>query len=253
LKIPIFCLVLLLFIQFSAGAQDHDNAGSASADDLLNDVVARLPSDPLEITGELTVRRRKGVVKQKLGFSMNLDLGSVPSKAIYRITDGSGARYGKLEVRRTAGGAASYIYFNGEDTEPGSLPELSTRILASDVSWADLTLSFLWWRGGRRMGDEEVIGRKCHIVEVDAPDSDRGSYSRVRLWIDVKHRMLLRAQAFHGEKPARTLWVRSLRKINDRWMIKDMEIQEPGSSTRTKLTVHDLKETGTGESADAGS
>ena len=38
----------------------------------------------------------------------------------------------------------------------------------------------------------------------------------------------------------RRMWVSSVGKIGDRWMIRDMEIERPGRGQRTKLHVEQL-------------
>jgi hypothetical protein len=64
----------------------------------------------------------------------------------------------------------------------------------------------------------------------------------VRLWIEEKIRVLLQAEGYDAQGEAvRRLWVQSCKKINDRWMIKDMEIQQYPEIHRTRLTVRDVK------------
>ena len=109
-----------------------------------------------------------------------------------------------------------------------------------------LTLSFRWWPGGRVTGEEDIRGRPCHVVEVPAPAGPPGQYAAVRLWIDGQLHMLLQAEGLDaGGKQVRILWVKSFKKINDRWMLKDLEIQS-SPLHRTKLVVREVNGERTG-------
>jgi len=58
------------------------------------------------------------------------------------------------------------------------------------------------------------------------------------MWIDANLYMLLQAEGYDETGDAiRRLWVRSFKKINDRWMIKEMEIQAEPAYHRTKLRI----------------
>jgi hypothetical protein len=105
----------------------------------------------------------------------------------------------------------------------------------------DLSLSFLWWRGGLVVGVEQVRGRPAIVVDVAPPvDQAPDPYARVRLWIDEQARILLQAEGYGADgKAVRTLWVKSFKKIDDRWMVKDLEIQQYPAVHRTKLRVND--------------
>jgi hypothetical protein len=64
----------------------------------------------------------------------------------------------------------------------------------------------------------------------------------MRLWIDRKRGFLRQAEQLdEAGKVVRSMWVSSVGKVNDRWMIRNMEIQRPGTGLRTKLHVDDLE------------
>jgi hypothetical protein len=53
--------------------------------------------------------------------------------------------------------------------------------------------------------------------------------------------MLLQAEALDpGGKAVRRLWVRSVKKINERWIIKDLEVEGFPAEHRTRLDVRDV-------------
>jgi hypothetical protein len=219
------------------------------AQELLDDVVARLPREALTVSGELIVRRRKGVELRRLGFEMYLNWGVRPSIARYTIRDAFGGDLERLTVERDARGLPTFRYAAGSPLAPAETPPLFDTVQQSDISWMDLALSFLWWPDGELVGRDEVKGRRCFVVRVPAPASVRGgvagasasSYDAVRLWIDEEMRMLLQAEGLDTDGSAvRRLWVRSFKKIDDRWMIKDMEVESYPVASRTKLHVSDV-------------
>ena len=123
--------------------------------------------------------------------------------------------------------------------------DISVGIQETDVSWMDLSLDFLWWRNARHAGKEALRGRNCYIIEVDAPAGTASRYTRVRLWIDDVLFMLMQARAYSSDgEVIRELWVKSFKKIGDKWMIKDIEIQSYPSVHRTKLAVDDFSVAG---------
>lgn len=91
------------------------------------------------------------------------------------------------------------------------------------------------------MGEEEVRGRPCNIIEVSAPDGKNTGYSKAKLWIDKEIMMLLQAEGYGMDGDLkRKLWIESFKKIDDRWMVKDMEVQSYPSVHRTKLRVNEV-------------
>jgi hypothetical protein len=219
-----------------------------TAAELLADVVARLPRQPLQVSGEIIVRRRHGIVERSFKFDMRLRWGSDPAEARYTIRDAFGSSLEEMTVRRLAGGQPIFDHAVGNPLAPDPMPGLYGAIQGTDISWTDLSLSFLWWQGGSVVATNEVRGRRCYVVEVSAPPLAAGeaqppageapAYRSARLWIDEEIRMLLQAEGLNDSgRTIRRLWVKSIRKVNDTWMIKDLEVEEVGSGHRTKLVI----------------
>ena len=250
-----------------------------SADQLLRDVVAGLPMDPIHVSGELLVRKRRGVPVASFGFELDADWGATPPQASYRIRDTFGHTLERLTITHSRDTA--YQYAAGDPLQPAELPNLSGSIQGTDLSWIDLTLAYLWWPGGKIVGEESIRSFDCYIVDIPAPEdgsqrsevrgqkpqstphsplptvhsplptvhsppstphSPQSTYSRVRLWIGKKAHMMLQAEGYDADDEiVRRLWVRSCKKVDDRWIIKDMEIQRYPVIHRTKLRVNEVK------------
>ncbi len=198
--------------------------------------------------GSLTTRKTKGVVVSNLNFDLLADWGNRPARVRYTLRDAFGSTLEQLTMTRDSSNKAGFAYARGCPLKPAPCPSLFDAIQGTDVSWVDLTLAFLWWPGGKLAGEEKIRGHLCDIVELPAPadrtdGADEGSpYSRVRLWIDRKHCMLLQAEGYdRGGQALRRLWAKGFKKINGRWMIKEMEIQSYPVRHRTKLRIHDVR------------
>jgi hypothetical protein len=240
-EVKIFLAILILV----AGggvlvAQSADEAPSVKQ--ILDLAIARLPSDRVEVSGYLTVRKLRGVMVKELGYEMIAEWGATPSKVSYVIKDVFGGILERMEMTRDSPGVAKFEYKSGDSETNSPIPDMSAGIQGSDMSWTDLTLSFLWWTNGVVSGREDIRGRSCFVMDVQAPEGEKGQYSKVRLWIDDKLFMLMQAEGYDAKKgKIRTLWVKSFKKVDERWMLKDMEIQSYPSVHRTKLSVDDFK------------
>jgi len=220
--------------QTNVEGEDH----VPSPDQLLDDVVTGLPLDSLIITGSLVVRKQRGVVIGDYLFEMLVEWGGRPPWARYVIKDDDGRILEQLKVIHSSGSVSDIEYSRGEPSRSAQLTNLTQLIQNTDISWMDLTLSFLWWRGGKITGEEEIKGFDCYIVDVPRPSGVECEYAYVRLWIEKKIRVLLQAEGYDSEGDIiRRLWIKSCKKIDDRWMIKDMEIQGNPAEHRTKLRV----------------
>ena len=249
------CLALTVACQVLGEDAAHDDPGEDDQpppQQILRDVVDRLPLDRLIINGDITVRKRRGSVLNKLLFDALLDLGGSPPLTRYTLQDAFGSELEQLTMVHHPNGAPDLIYTAGHPPVTADAPGLADAVQGTDIRWMDLNLSFLWWPSPTLVGAEEVRGRPCYVIDVtnpgiagaDSPQPENrqaSSCTRARLWIDRKLRMLLQAEMFDEDsKPMRRLWVKSLKKIDKRWMIKEMEVQGTSAVRRTRLTVKDV-------------
>jgi hypothetical protein len=251
-------LAMWLAVAVAAGVAESAPAVEPAADDavarqLLADVVAQLPREALTLSGQINVTRRGGMEVKRLLFAMHLDMRSNPSLARYTIRDAIGSDIEELTVLREPGKPPRYEYRAGNPLRSAPLPNLGAAIQQTDISWTDLTLQFLWWERVKRIGRDVVKGRGCHVVDVAAPvrgaagsELETGQVPwRVRIWIDEQVPMMLRAEAYDaGDRLVRALWVKSFKRIRNRWMIKEMEVQSEPMKHRTHFIVDNLIEGG---------
>jgi len=213
------------------------------ADSILAGVIGALPDIPLLVNAELQSKTKDGKLERRFQVEMLLDWQMDPPGARYTLRDHFGASLSHLALSWPAGGPAEYRFFSGNPLQAAPLPNLADPIAGSDIAWMDLSLAFLWWPGGITRGEEEVKGRMCYVMDIPAPTNDFSGCSGVRVWIDPRISILLRAEAYGmADQKLRRMEVKSFRKINDRWFIKDIEVQSYPSRHKTLLRVRDVQD-----------
>jgi hypothetical protein len=229
----------------SAGAASADiPAGAApaavpEADALLDQVVARLPTEPLQIGGELRSDPRGGKPGRRCQVQLRLEYGANPPFARYTIMDAFGEDLEQITLFRPRQAAVSWHYARGYPLKDAPLPDPRLPVQGTDLTWSDLSLSFLWWRNARLTGLESVLDRECYEIEAPAPAGEPAPYAAVRMWIDRKYLMLVRAEGLDpAGRPIRRIAVKSIKKIDEEWMVKDLEITSLPEKTRTILQIN---------------
>lgn len=204
-------------------------------DELMANLLARLPSKPITLTGELITTPENGD-KSKLNVIIQL---RYPEAATYTICDTFGRTLEQLTVKRDKG-LTSYRYLVGDPLSSTSAPPQEARIQGTALCWMDLTLGFLWWNGGKIIGRVEARGQPCYLLDRRAPPEDPTPYARVQLWVDTRISMLIQADGYDKfENLFRRLSIKSFKKINHEWMVKDLEVEDLAHHTTTLLRIRD--------------
>jgi hypothetical protein len=104
--------------------------------------------------------------------------------------------------------------------------KLTEKIRRTGVTYEDLALKFLYWPGGRVLGDETVHARSCWKLQLVAPSRD-SQYANVFLWVDKKSGALMRMEGYDSNgRLAKRFEVVSTQKIDNRWFLKQMRVEE---------------------------
>ncbi|HEY8241421.1 MAG TPA: outer membrane lipoprotein-sorting protein [Kiritimatiellia bacterium] len=236
---------MLLLCLFSAAPAlaGHEGSSLPPAQELLDGCIATLPDIPLLIQGQLQSKNSDGDIEEKINVEMLLDWQAQPPTARYTLRDAFGAALEHLAVTWNPGAGPEYRYFVGDPLAATAVPELSAPVRGTDISWMDLSLSFLWWPDGTTVGAEEVRSRACYVVDAPAPGGVFAGCKGARLWIDPQIHILLRADAYGTDgNVMRRMEVKSFKKINGRWVIQNIEIESYPSRHRTVLRVRDVQD-----------
>jgi hypothetical protein len=120
--------------------------------------------------------------------------------------------------------------------------KLKEKVRGTGITYEDLTLEFLYWPNARVLGDETVRTRSCWKLQVVA-DSKDSQYWNVVIWVDKASGALMRMDGYDWEgRLAKRFEIVSAQKIDNRWFLKQMRIEEmqPGTNkvqTRTYLEI----------------
>ena len=216
--------------------QSGQSEAPTSAPLLLRECVAHMPKRDVRLTGWVRNRRPRGIVDAEFSFEALLRWGSSTPTLQYTFSKPKGETLARATFRHEAAGT-DFVLEEGAELEPSETPAWNASILRTDVTWLDLSMDFLHWEKAELAGETTLRGRLCDILEVYPPTEIPGCL-KVRLFVDREIRMFLQAQQVdENRKVARQMWVRSVKKIDDHWMVQDLEVEARGSGHRTRLHV----------------
>lgn len=116
-------------------------------------------------------------------------------------------------------------------TEKFAASRLDEKIGGTGVTFGDLALSFLYWADPQLLGADTVRTRACWKLGLHPP-AKSGPYSAVILWVDQESGAVMRLEAYDWKNQlAKTFEVVSAQKIEGRWFLKQMRVEElvPGT------------------------
>ncbi|MBQ3239713.1 MAG: outer membrane lipoprotein-sorting protein [Akkermansia sp.] len=113
-------------------------------------------------------------------------------------------------------------------------------IAGTDVCYEDLSLRFLYWKGGKVLADSSnsrIKGRDCYVVEVPNPTPAVGQFAWVRMWVDKENGTTWQIDGYGRDgKLKKRFTITSVQKLDDgSWFFKQMklEIRNPQDPNRT--------------------
>ena len=131
----------------------------------------------------------------------------------------------------------------GDGAEKFPAEKLDEKIRGTTVTYEDLALKFLYWPGGRVLGDETVHARSCWKMQLAAPARD-SQYANIFLWVDKKSAALMRMEGYDANgKLVKRFEVVATQKIDNRWFLKQMRVEEmqPGTNKVQSRTYLEIK------------
>jgi hypothetical protein len=117
--------------------------------------------------------------------------------------------------------------------------EANVSLAGSDFWLSDLGMEFLHWPEQHFLRDAKItlrFGRPCKVLESINLQPSEGQYARVVSWIDSEMGSIIRAESWGADgKRFKTFELKHFVKVNGRWQVKDMEIQNERADSRTRL------------------
>lgn len=116
----------------------------------------------------------------------------------------------------------------------------ASTIAGTDVCYEDLSLRFLYWKGGKIINDpanSRIKGRDCYIVEVANPSPGTGQFAWVRMWVDKENGTTWQIDGYGKDgKLRKRFTITSVQRLSDgSWFFKQMklEVRHPQNPDRT--------------------
>ena len=113
-------------------------------------------------------------------------------------------------------------------------------IAGTDVCYEDLSLRFLYWKGGQMVDageDSRIKGRDCYVVQVPNPNPAVGQFSWVRMWVDKENGTTWQIDGYGPDGKLRKRFsITSVQRLSDgTWFFKQMklEVRNPDNPSRT--------------------
>jgi hypothetical protein len=134
-------------------------------------------------------------------------------------------------------------FVTGAGTEKFATGRLSQKIRGTSLTYEDLAFKFLYWQTARVLGEENVRTRNCWKLQLRAP-SRESQYSNVLLWIDKASGALMRMEGYDwNAQLVKRFEVVSAQKIDNRWFLKQMRVEElqPGTNHAQSRTYLEIK------------
>jgi len=128
-------------------------------------------------------------------------------------------------------------------TEKFAASKLNQKIRGTGITYEDLALKFLYWPDARVVGQENVRTRNCWKLQL-RPASRDSQYSNVLLWVDKASGALMRMEGYDWNgQLAKRFEVVSAQKIDNRWFLKQMRVEElqPGTNRVLSRTYLEIK------------
>ena len=219
-------LAVMLFSLAPAWAQD--GAAEPSADELLacmremtvsqgnKDVAGRIRKGKLKVPFSLSVRG------DTLAFQYNE--ADVWKRFDVRIKED------KVDLLRVENGKA-VVMAPSQYAQP---------IAKTDVCYEDLSLRFLYWKGGEMVdvgSDSRIKGRDCYVVQVPNPTPKVGQFAWVRMWVDKENGTTWQIDGYGADgKLKKRFSITSVQRLSDgTWFFKQMklEVRNPQNPDRT--------------------
>ncbi|MDQ3546667.1 MAG: outer membrane lipoprotein-sorting protein [Verrucomicrobiota bacterium] len=128
-------------------------------------------------------------------------------------------------------------------TKKFAASRLDEKIGGTAVTYGDLALKFLYWPNPEMLGADTIRSRMCWKLRLTAPTND-AAYKTVLLWVDQESGALMRMEGYDLKNLlVKRFEVVSAQKIEGRWFLKQMRIEEiaPGTDKVQNRSYLEIK------------
>ena len=227
-----------LTVTLSSNATTTNDLATAEREgrELAHQLCELRPEANLTNTGQLVIRVAKKP-RQEIPFSSRILLTESNWTTTYEATPVAN-RPTAFSVEHRAE-TQNHYSIAGTTVLPND--QTMTPFAGSDFWLADLGLEFFHWPEQRLWKREMRRGKSCQVLESRRPDSWTNGYSRVISWIHTESGAIVQAEAYDAQgKLLKEFRPTAVEKVNGAWQLKEMEIENVQTGSRTTL-VFDLQ------------
>ncbi len=110
-------------------------------------------------------------------------------------------------------------------------PEFGQKVRGTAITYEDLALKFIYWPTATVVGEDYVATQRVWKLELKPPGRE-SQYSRVFVWCAQQGGALMRMEGFDWSgKLVKRFEVRSAQKIEGRWFLGEMRIEQLNPET----------------------
>lgn len=179
------------------------------------------------LRGRLYAKREQGLVRVMLRVSEPSNIAG----AAYLVRE-SGQREDDMYVFLPAVNRVRHVTGNFAN---GSL-------LGTDFSYAEVKLLQNAFTGAaaRLEAPDKIDKRPVHVLLLRPAKTEGAPYSSMRIWVDQKTCVALKAEFYNGDTPRKRLTapVAALKQADNFWYVSDMEMRDLKEGTYTTLKVN---------------
>jgi hypothetical protein len=120
---------------------------------------------------------------------------------------------------------------------------LDQKIGGTGITYGDLALKFLYWKDAAVIGADNLRTRDCWKLRLVAPSKD-SPYASVLLWADKESGAIMRMEGYNVKgQLVKRFEVVSAQKIEGRWFLKQMRVEEmePGTNQVRSRSYLEIK------------
>ena len=128
-------------------------------------------------------------------------------------------------------------------TKKFSSSRLDDKSGGTGVTYGDLALKLLYWKDATVIGADNLRTRDCWKLRLVAPAKD-SPYASVLLWVDKDSGAIMRMEGYDAKgQLVKRFEVVSAQKIEGRWFLKQMRVEEiqPGTNQVRSRSYLEIK------------
>jgi Outer membrane lipoprotein-sorting protein len=195
------------------------------------EVRALAPRSSSTNTALLKTRNHLGA-RLETAVTIRTTVGSTNWQTDYVSGDGQ-----LLRITRVGDAPGQLLTGRSHGPAPQPAENLLTPFANSDFWLIDLGLGFFHWPEQRLVAKEQRKGEACFVLESLAPSPAASGYSRVKTWLDQDSLGIVTAEAFDSKgRLLKVFEPKRFQKVAGKWQLKEMEIRNEQTDTRTSLT-----------------